>query len=183
MEETTPQETANTKIGYGKRPLWQWIILYVIIGAIVYGLIYYFVLAKKGGYSNNAPSSLYNTSPSPAPSQTMSNKMTVALKAENNSQESGTATIKETDGKLTVMLTLTGYPTDNNPQPAHIHTGACPGVGAVKYPLADAVNGTSITVLPITLDELKKGLPLAINVHKSKTDIATYVSCGELSSQ
>ena len=37
------------KKGYGKRPLWQWILLYVIIGAVVYGLIYYFVFAKNGG--------------------------------------------------------------------------------------------------------------------------------------
>lgn len=36
--------------GYGKRPLWQWILIYVVIGAIVYGLIYYFFLAGKGGY-------------------------------------------------------------------------------------------------------------------------------------
>lgn len=39
------------KSGYGKRPLWQWIVLYVVIGGIVYGLIYYFVLAKRGGYN------------------------------------------------------------------------------------------------------------------------------------
>lgn len=36
---------------YGKRPLWQWILIYVVIGAILYGLIYYFVLAKRGGYT------------------------------------------------------------------------------------------------------------------------------------
>lgn len=36
--------------GYGKRPLWQWIVLYVIIGAIVYGLIYYFFFMKSTGY-------------------------------------------------------------------------------------------------------------------------------------
>lgn len=35
--------------GYGKRPLWQWVLIYVVVGAVVYGLIYYFVLAKKGG--------------------------------------------------------------------------------------------------------------------------------------
>lgn len=44
--------------GYGKRPLWQWIVLYGIIAIVVYGLIYYFVFAKKGGYnygsSNNS---------------------------------------------------------------------------------------------------------------------------------
>ena len=45
---------------YGKRPLWQWLLLYAIVAIIVYGAFYYFVLAKKGGdsttsnpYSNN----------------------------------------------------------------------------------------------------------------------------------
>lgn len=40
---------------YGKRPIWQWILIYVVIGAVLYGAFYYFVLAKKGGY--NAPAS------------------------------------------------------------------------------------------------------------------------------
>lgn len=31
--------------------MWQWVVIYLIIGAIVYGAIYYFVLAKKGGYN------------------------------------------------------------------------------------------------------------------------------------
>lgn len=37
--------------GYSKRPLWQWILLYVLIGLLVYGVIYYFVFAKKTNYS------------------------------------------------------------------------------------------------------------------------------------
>lgn len=45
------------KGGYGKRPLWQWILIYVVVGAIIYGLIYYFVIAKnRGGYNISAPS-------------------------------------------------------------------------------------------------------------------------------
>jgi len=42
--------------GYNKRPLWQWIILYVVIGLIVYGLVYYFVFAKKA-YSPSSSTS------------------------------------------------------------------------------------------------------------------------------
>ena len=38
--------------GYGKRPLWQWILIYLVVGGVVYGLVYYFVIAKKGGYTN-----------------------------------------------------------------------------------------------------------------------------------
>lgn len=38
---------------YGKRPLWQWVIIYLIIGGVIYGVVYYFVFAKKGGYNSN----------------------------------------------------------------------------------------------------------------------------------
>lgn len=40
---------ADDKKGYGKRPLWQWIVIYLIIGGIVYGVIYFLFLNK--GYS------------------------------------------------------------------------------------------------------------------------------------
>lgn len=39
--------------GYGKRPLWQWILLYVIIGGIIYVAVYYLVIAKNGGYDRS----------------------------------------------------------------------------------------------------------------------------------
>jgi hypothetical protein len=38
-----------TKTSYGKRPLWQWIAIYLVVGAIIYGLIYYFFIANRGG--------------------------------------------------------------------------------------------------------------------------------------
>lgn len=41
------EEAGYTK-GYGKRPLWQWIVLYLVIGGILYAAVYYFVLAPKG---------------------------------------------------------------------------------------------------------------------------------------
>lgn len=34
---------------YSKRPLWQWILIYLVVGVAVYGLIYYFVFSKRGG--------------------------------------------------------------------------------------------------------------------------------------
>jgi plastocyanin len=49
------EETQEKKNNYGKRPLWQWIALYIVVAVIAYGLVYYFVLAKKGG-------SVYNQS-------------------------------------------------------------------------------------------------------------------------
>ena len=36
---------------YGKkRPLWQWVLIYLVLGGIVYALVYYFFIAKGGGY-------------------------------------------------------------------------------------------------------------------------------------
>ena len=46
------------KNGYGKRPLWQWVLIYLIIGGIAYAAVYYFLFAGTGGYSytnSNAP--------------------------------------------------------------------------------------------------------------------------------
>lgn len=106
-------------------------------------------------------------------------EMNVLLSAQNNSNESGVANLKDTGGMVTVTLNLTGYMA-NVPQPAHIHMGVCPGVGAVKYPLNSVVDGKSVTVLDVSLMQLKQQLPLAINVHKSATNIATYTSCGTL---
>lgn len=56
MEETSqPQPEKSYTSAYGKRPLWQWVVIYLVIGAIVYGLVYYFVFAKKG-YNYNPTS-------------------------------------------------------------------------------------------------------------------------------
>lgn len=46
--------------GYGKRPLWQWIVIYIIVGGIVYAGIYYFVFAKNGGYNSSNYNYNYN---------------------------------------------------------------------------------------------------------------------------
>jgi len=51
----------NNNYGYGKRPLWQWILIYVVIGGIIYGLVYYFVFAKNGGYSYSPTNSQQST--------------------------------------------------------------------------------------------------------------------------
>lgn len=44
------------KSGYGKRPLWHWILLYVVIAAVVYGIAYYFFFAGNG-YGNTSAES------------------------------------------------------------------------------------------------------------------------------
>lgn len=94
--------------------------------------------------------------------------------------QSGTAKLEDTEDGLTVTLNVTGYASEV-PQPAHIHTGACPDVGAVTHPLEDVVDGISTTVLEgVTLADLKDLLPLGINVHQSADAVAVYTSCGDI---
>lgn len=103
----------------------------------------------------------------------------VALSEQNASGESGTAVLVERNGKVVVTLDTVGGPTDV-PQPAHIHTGACPDVAGVVYPLTNVVNGKSETTLDVTLSELAALQPLGINIHKSVPEAKVYVSCGDL---
>lgn len=148
---------------YSKNPLTlQNIIWYLVIGGIVYGLIYYVFMGKKAG-------SMYQTG----------NTMTVVLNAQNASGETGTATLIESAGKTTVDINLSGAPS-NLSQPAHIHAGACPTPGNIIYPLTNVVNGASKTVLDVDLATLRAQLPLAVNVHKSASEAKVYVSCGDL---
>lgn len=48
----------------GKRPLWHWLLIYLAIGILVYGFIYYYILGSKGNnqYKSPAPTAkpLYN---------------------------------------------------------------------------------------------------------------------------
>ncbi|HSE34617.1 MAG TPA: peptidoglycan-binding protein [Candidatus Paceibacterota bacterium] len=79
-----------------------------------------------------------------------------------------------------MMPVMNGTGTVSASYPAHIHVGSCPTPGAVKYPLNPVVNGKSKTVLDVSVEELVKGLPLAVNLHKSATELATSVACGNL---
>lgn len=43
-------EAAHKSGSYGKRPLWQWIIIYLIVAVILYGVVYYLFIARQGSY-------------------------------------------------------------------------------------------------------------------------------------
>lgn len=126
------------------------------------------------------------TSPTPTPIQATATpgipaviEKSILLSEQNNSGVSGSAVLREENDQVTVTLNITGGPS-GTPQPAHIHVGACPDVGNVKYPLTNVVDGQSQTVLNVTLDQLKAEQPLAINVHKSAAQITAYTACGDL---
>ncbi|MEK7188299.1 MAG: hypothetical protein AAB685_00420 [Patescibacteria group bacterium] len=164
MEDETPTETSSSSVDKN---------LYFYIGLLIVGLIAIFVFVKSKSGSLTA-------SPSPVAVATPAiQEVMVTLNELNKSSESGTATLKEVDGKVSVELNLVGAAKGVS-QPAHLHKGVCPGIGAVAYPLNFPIEGQSQTTLDVSLDELKAQLPLAINVHKSASDIKTYVSCGDI---
>lgn len=163
------------------------IILVVLLAA---GIAYYYAKPRaNNNYStrpqattnnNTTPANPINTSNPTNSGNTITGKtIALALNPQNNSGESGTAKIFDQDGKATVEITLTGQPQEVA-QPAHIHVQSCANLGAVKYPLANVVNGKSETKLNITTDELLGQLPLAINVHKSAQEAGIYVACGDI---
>lgn len=153
-----------------------WVVIYLIIAVVLYGGYYYFVMAPKGG-AYNYGTATPTTAETPAAMN--ATEMTIQLAEENTSGESGTALLREENGKTTVTVSLTGF-VPGVVQPAHIHVGACPGVGAVKYPLTSVTDGTSVTELPVTIVQLKSELPLALNVHKSGAEATVYTACGAL---
>jgi plastocyanin len=103
------------------------------------------------------------------------------LDEQNKSGQKGEVTITQIGtSTVKVIVSITGKPS-KVPQPAHIHLGACPTPGAVKYPLTNIEKGASQTELQgVTLEKLLSELPLAVNVHKSEADAKVYTSCGNI---
>ena len=137
---------------------------------------------------------LAQTASSPGPSGGMaagsstSSQATVTLRAQNGSNETGTATMSDTPAGLVVDVKV--MPAPASPQPAHIHMGSCSKLDpAPAYPLAAIAKGTdasgqaigeSTTTIPnVTLAKLEAGT-YAVNVHKSADEAKTYVACGDV---
>lgn len=107
--------------------------------------------------------------------------VTVDMKALNGSGENGTATLTQESDGVKVVVSLKNAPAEA--QPTHIHIGTCGNISkAPEYALVSLENGASTSVVKgVTLDDLLKG-HYAINVHKSTSDLGTYVSCGDIKS-
>ncbi|HMI98841.1 MAG TPA: hypothetical protein VK488_03310 [Gaiellaceae bacterium] len=111
-----------------------------------------------------------------------SGAVTVNLTEQNGSGESGTATLTKEGDKTKVVLALQDNSATmmSEPQPAHIHKGSCAKLDPTPlYGLADVKNGKSTSTVNAKLDDLRNGA-FAINVHKSATEIQTYVACGDI---
>jgi hypothetical protein len=107
---------------------------------------------------------------------------TVNLGEQNGSGESGTARLTAVGDKTKVVLDLRSPSAmmASETQPAHIHKGSCAKLDPTPaYALADVQDGKSTTTVGVKLDDLRKGA-FAINVHKSATELDTYVACGDI---
>lgn len=105
--------------------------------------------------------------------------VTVKLAAQNNSGESGSATLLPQGKQTKVVIELSNVPA-GVAQPAHIHLGTCDKLDkAPKWPLEAVKEGRSVTMLPVSMDTILSE-KAAINIHKSAAEISVYVSCGNI---
>jgi len=151
------------------------IIIPLVLIAIIGAFVVFTILQSESLSQDPAPEAI----PLVTPKETLTQKkFVIGLLEQNDSGESGIATLTESGGQTTVVINLDSAPVDT-PQPAHIHEGSCAEIGGVNYPLTDVVAGNSETTIAASLEQLRKELPLAINVHKSGPEIDVYVACGE----
>jgi len=101
----------------------------------------------------------------------------VKLDAQNNSNESGTATLTPAGDSTKVVLEVKGA---GGTQPTHIHKGTCAQLDPKPaFPLSPVVDGKSETTVKASMKDLTTG-GYAINGHKSAQDLKTYVFCGDI---
>ena len=103
--------------------------------------------------------------------------ITITLSEQNNSGISGTAVLTPMGNQTRVTLTMTG--SAGGPHPVHIHTGQCPTPGGIVANLTPIQNGTSETIVDLSLDQIR-GARHAINAHKSPQEVSVYIACGDL---
>jgi hypothetical protein len=104
---------------------------------------------------------------------------TLELETLNDSAVSGTVRLVDL-GRGQTRVEVRVDPGSNSDMPAHIHPGSCDNlVPQPKFPLQNVLNGSSTTVVPASLEELLAD-SLAVNLHRSNDDLATYTACADL---
>ncbi len=110
----------NQNTSYGTRPLWQWVLIYVIIGAVIYGLVYYFILSKRGGTGYNPVSTtpVATTEASPATSSASEiSEETITLTVDGFSPQS--LTVKAGTKVTWTNQSGTNAEVNSSPHPTH----------------------------------------------------------------
>lgn len=120
--------------GYGKRPLWQWLVIYLVIGGLIYAAIYYFYFGRKGASPYGA-AYMPQAITSPIPTQT-TNQQTITV--TSSGFQPGSLTVKA--GETVVWSNQTGNTSNVSSAPHPAHT---------DYPplnLGDIAPGASVSL-------------------------------------
>jgi hypothetical protein len=104
--------------------------------------------------------------------------VTVTLGPGRDASQPGTAVLTARGNQTEVVINIAPGAA-GVAQPVHIHEGACPGVGAVKFPLTNIVDGKSTTTVDSPLSGLQTG-SFSINAHRSQAEVAVYTACGNI---
>jgi multisubunit Na+/H+ antiporter MnhC subunit len=162
-------------------------MVWVLVVGVILVVVAVFLLMQNNAANNNVPTNTTTTTTGTTGTETVdplptevddSFEMTFDLNEQSDSGQLGTATFKGEGDQVEVTISL-GNP-NATAQPAHIHVGRCPTPGAVVFPLTAVVNGTSVTTLNTSLENLISQGELALNVHKSEAESSVYVACGDL---
>lgn len=106
----------------------------------------------------------------------------VTINPDNNSGQSGFATITDNGNKTVTVVIETSVPDFDMPQNAHIHPGTCGEVGVAAGALGQLKSlgngrwGSTSDAVMFDFDKLKTG-DWVLNVHDAR-DTAIYVACG-----
>ncbi len=140
----------------------------------------HFAMAALVAVAVTAPALATSNSKLNAQNQKSNMALNINMGAQNGSKQDGMASVKDVSGGVLVKVALKNTPNGSS-EPAHIHKGTCAKLDPAPWkPLTNVVGGKSTTTVQgITVADLKKQ-HYAINVHKSASDLKTYVSCGDL---
>ena len=140
----------------------------------------HFAMAVAVAAALTAPTFAQSNSKLNAQNQKSNTALNINMGAQNGSKQDGMASVKDVAGGVLVEIALKNTPSGSS-EPAHIHKGTCAKHDPAPWkPLTNVVGGKSHTTVPgLTVADLKKS-HYAINVHKSASDLKTYVSCGDL---
>ena len=105
--------------------------------------------------------------------------LTIDLTEQNGSGQTGTATFMTAGANETrVVVEVTSPPAES--QPIHIHRGSCAEIDPEPlYGLPNLMNGQTEGTVPAPLEELTTDR-LALNAHRSDSQLDLYVACGNL---
>lgn len=143
----------------------------LIIGAIVLILIIVIVFLLKAHIL---------TSPFNIPSLKLKKEgEIIMMNEEDSSGVRGTAKVSQENGKAKVAINLVGIKPEDDIY-MHIHEGSCPDLGEILYDLNTLKEGSSETKLDMSIKDLRKSLPLGINIHKYEGEEEIEIACGNL---